>query len=437
MPKPIIFGNRDLQELLVDIYENGPIRIKRGGVSKKLVGSGVARIVRHGRKRCYALDHRHPAYEHIVSVLRDLSGKPVNQRKYNELSDPAVHSIDPRYPLMHHGSTVNFRTILYAALAGPAGIPIEKLRLLMPDQWPNGVSGAADRLANDGVLISDGSTIRLSAALPPAFKSLVTEIGRNLAVSDMRFSERRAAVTKRVAAHVRATDNAPRIFGPDSRLRNLMTLAKYGPLHLDDLRRVVGGDQIQLECADNAAFGRAGVAVVWDTDIGPAAAINPAFPLNAQLTVLLRKLEERYPLSPLVRRHPAPLPPAVHSWNGDKLSLFGSPIPTAILLSIGANGWTFEAICVAVCTGYHRENVKSALHRLEDEGVLESDRKRGPGYGPRVVRISQQFVARDELVALLEAAVRTWPEFRGRTNQALRASLTPKMMTHLRNRGLV
>ncbi len=58
-----------------------------------------------------------------------------------------------------------------------------------------------------------------------------------------------------------------------------------------------------------------------------------------------------------------------------------------------------------------RYNVKKSMRRLKEEGVLEGDRPRKPGMNVRIVRIADRFDARDELIALLEAAVDVWPSY--------------------------
>lgn len=54
--------------------------------------------------------------------------------------------------------------------------------------------------------------------------------------------------------------------------------------------------------------------------------------------------------------------------------------------------------------------VKKAIRRLEAEGVLEGSRPRGPGFGPRLLRIAAGFPARDELQALIDAIPVAWPD---------------------------
>jgi hypothetical protein len=278
-------------------------------------------------------------------VLQELSGAQVISL-IETVSDRGDHTINARYPLLHHGSTVNFRTILHVLLSGIDGITFEKLRLRMPDQWGINVNKTVKRLVADGVVVvTEGARVRVADAVPKAFYRVVKIIAEHLGRTDVRFRAKPVNARKRVAAHVRAPDNAPHLFGPDSRLRNMMALAKHGPLHYSDLRRVVGGDQIRLDGRDNAPFGRGSVTRSFDTPEGPAVMLDSAFPLARELKLLLLRLEESFSLPALVRRHEAPKTPRNVLWNGDRTALFGSAIPTGILLSIGALGWTFEAIC--------------------------------------------------------------------------------------------
>jgi hypothetical protein len=76
------------------------------------------------------------------------------------------------------------------------------------------------------------------------------------------------------------------------------------------------------------------------------------------------------------------------------------------LTSVGVHGWTFEALCCELALGHDRFNVKRSMHRLEDEGVLQGDRPRGPDFKVRVVTIADGFPAKAELEALLRAYVK-------------------------------
>ena len=99
-------------------------------------------------------------------------------------------------------------------------------------------------------------------------------------------------------------------------------------------------------------------------------------------------------------------------------------------------GWTFEALCSGVATGYYRENVKNALKRLEFDGILQGDRPRKPGFNVRAVTISDNFPAKKELLALLKACAKAWPEIGTRVESQM-SRLAPRTKEHLRRRGLM
>lgn len=187
-------------------------------------------------------------------------------------------------------------------------------------------------------------------------------------------------------------------------------------------------------CA-NAPFGRGAVVRTWQTPNGAAAALDCSHPLAKPLRRLLLGIENSYPLSPLVRRYSRPKPPPPKPWRGDVHALFGDSIPTSILATIGAQGWTFEALCCAV-SAHDRVVVKKAMSRLEKEAVVVGGRPRRPGFNVRVVTISDAFPAAAELRALLRAYVRVWPTMRLRTQDAM-SRLHPRTKAHLRRRGLI
>ena len=239
----------------------------------------------------------------------------------------------------------------------------------------------------------------------------------------------------RVAAYGSASDGAPRIFGTDLRLRTLMALAKYGPMYRTDLKHLLGGHYLKSEGRDQAPFGRAGLVRTWRGRRGVAVALDQAFPAAHELRLFLIEMETKYRLLPWSRRFAAPKPPETRVWRGDKLALFGSAIPTSILLSTALTGWTFESLCCRIATGYHRENVKKAMKRLETDGVIVGDRKRKPGFNVRVVRLNPQFSAVSSLRELIDACGDAWA-WRDRVRSAM-AGLHPRMKEHLRRRGLL
>jgi hypothetical protein len=221
-------------------------------------------------------------------------------------------------------------------------------------------------------------------------------------------------------------------------LRNFIALAVHGPLLLRELRRITGADHMFLEDRWIAQFGRGAVVRVWDTDLGPAVMLDPDYPVHLPFRRFLVALERVYPLPVYVPEFQAPKPLPRRTWRGDRHALFGSIIPTMILTSIGVHGWTFEALCVEATTGHHRENIKNSMRRLEDEGVLQGSRPRGPGFNVRVVTIADGFPAKAELEALLRAYVEAWPQ----TADAVRRGFEkiardrPRSKAHLVKRGL-
>ena len=64
----------------------------------------------------------------------------------------------------------------------------------------------------------------------------------------------------------------------------------------------------------------------------------------------LHRHERAFPLPPFRRVYDEVTVPHAE-WDGDWNELFGGFIPTTILLTIGALGWTFEALCVEMATG--------------------------------------------------------------------------------------
>jgi hypothetical protein len=308
----------------------------------------------------------------------------------------------------------------------------------MPDATPAMLRATLRSQCHAGVVDAVGKRFRISENVPESFRDLVLRLGAVLEPRDPRLAASAIAPPPRPAAFQPAQDGAPRLFGTDIRLRNLMGLARHGALYLQELRQLSGVSGQRAEGADFAPFGRGGVVRTWQTPQGVVAELDPAFPLHLPLRRLLLKLEEQYPLAPLVRNLPPPNSPPRNgaAWAGDKLSLFGGPLATSILLSIGYLGWTFESLCVSVAVGYEHSVVASALRTLQNEGVLEADRRARPGFDVKVVRIAQTFPARDELLGLLQLGVAAWPEFAERTEFALQ-QLRPRTRAQLRRRGLL
>jgi hypothetical protein len=231
------------------------------------------------------------------------------------------------------------------------------------------------------------------------------------------------------------------LFGTDARLRHLMILAVHGPMLYSDLRKVTGAFHMHDEDDSAAPFGRGAQVRMWKTPAGRAVMLDEAYPLARPLHRLLVRLAELYPIPNRVPAFERPDLPPPQAWSGDRLALFGSPIPTKILLTLAGRGWTFEAICCESQSGTRDRNankrvlVKKVIRRLEEEGLLVGSRPRGPGFGPRLLSISEEFGARDELQAVIDAAVVAWPDLGERVEAEFQA-LPAKTKEYFRRRGL-
>ena len=429
-----LFGTQKNQETLIEIYNAGIITGSGAYIAdnRRLLQSGMIASALYRGKRCLILNPKHPAIRELRALLSTLSGKGVRHKTTAKLLSPIP--VSPKKPLAQR-SHIDFRILSCLAEAGKS-LSRQTLARRLPDVWQTEILAGIKRLNNAGVLTGSDERLKFSSRIPSQYIDLIKKTAAHLYLSDPRFAKFAKISGKRATAFESAKDEAPRLFGTDVRLRNLMALAKYGPLHLTDLRRITGTQKVKAEERDYAPFGRGGVVHTWKTDKGIAAMLNPKHPVAVPLRRLLLKISEIYPLPPFVPRHSPPKPPRVPQWCGDKLALFGSAIPTSILLTIGALGWTFESLCVVTAIGYHRNNVKKSLRRLEKEGVLRSDRKRRPGFDVRAVYLSKDFAAHDEMQALLKACIAVWPQF-GMSAQSAIDQLTPRTKVHLRNRGLM
>lgn len=433
---PILFGTEKQQALLLRLYLEGPVPLAGSHEFRRLLVSGLVGTFQRAGATMVALNHRHPRYEAFLAVLADLAdgSPPAVVPKPRRLTV----GISAKYPLGDL-SYITFRILVRLVHAGTP-LSADALIRQLPDIWYMSIREAVARLVRAGV-IGEGKDGRyaLSPGVPKTFSQLVLAIAEYLATNDPRFAPGANVDGPRPSANMSAADGAPRLFGTDVRLRNLMGLAVHGPLHIRELRKVTGANHLHRESRDDAPFGRGGLVRTWETEDGEAAALDAQYPLALPLRRLLAALEATYPLPPLVTDREAPTPPRpAAKWRGDRNALFGSDIPTTILTSIGVHGWTFEALCVELCIGHDRYNVKRAMRRLEDEEVLQGDRERGPGMNVRVVTIADGFVAKAELDELLRAYVEAWPQMKGAVQRAFEkiARERPRGKAHLLKRGL-
>jgi hypothetical protein len=379
--------------------------------------------------RVLRLDGDHPAADLVRNVLAELGGFPVPPRAKKSGAQPTIiYPLAALYP-------VSFRILLQLIVAEEP-LDIATLRRRLPDYFQNSIVNTTTRLLRDRVLVRDRrGCISLSETLPPSLPALVLAIADYLAVEDPRLADRPTVKGVRPAAFLGSDDGAPRLFGSDLRLRNLMALAVHGPMLHVELRRIVGNPKILGEDEGNAPFGRAALVREWETPEGRAVALDDAHPLALPLRRLLIRLSEIYPLAAYVPRFDPPKMHKSKGWSGDRHVIFGGVLPTSILLSIGVFGWTYEALVCKIVADRARENVREAFYRMEEQGLLQADRPRGPGFNARVVTISEAFPAKAELTAVLKAHIKQWPTFRLEAEEAMR-SLPPRSKAHLRKRGL-
>ena len=74
---------------------------------------------------------------------------------------------------------------------------------------------------------------------------------------------------------------------------------------------------------------------------------------------------------------------------------------------------------------------------LEDEGVLEGSRPRGPGFGPRLLRLAEGCPAREELEALIDSAATVWDDLGRRVRAAFDDDIPAKTKIYFGKRGLL
>jgi len=422
----ILFGTVKEQLLLKRILQEGKVTAPRDR-PKRLLSAGLVATTGNPYREFLILNPCHPAYNELRRTLSDLYR--VEPAEGFAAKKPT--KISAQRPLAHQGN-VPFKIICEVVNAS-APLSFRDLEQRIPDAWPSTVSLNVDRLVKHGVLLVHGKSVRLSPNVPASFAKFIKKTASALDGA----SERKSVGTGRVSAFQRPKDGAPLLFGTDVRLRTLMALAKYGPMNVSDLRRVLGGSTIRPESEKTAMFTRAGVVVEWRTEDGRCAALDPRFPLIRELTSLLRAIEKYHVLRKIERRYPVPkLPRLSGRWDGDHRSLLGGPIATAVFLTIAANGWSFEALCVAYAVGYDRVVTKKVVKRLEEQGLIAGDRSRKPGFNVRVLRLHPAFYAYAELNRLLKAYVRRWPSIHTEVHSCLER-LPPRTKAHLRRRALI
>ncbi len=335
-------------------------------------------------------------------------------------------------PFAHLG-LIQLRLLAIVCIVGP--LSQEEIVEYVRDAWRVSVRDGIKALTDYGLIDKTGTTYDVAAGVPNAHRDLVRSVWSHFEGTDVRYPILRS-MTQKPDAFNRAADGAPRVFGTDVRLRNLMALAKYGPLRLLDLRRIVGTDTARVEGRDNAPFGRAGLVRTFGEGQDRAAVLDRHSRPSPRYCGCSLPSKRAYPVPDYTPSTRAPKPPKKGPWQGDRHNICGSAIPTAVLTSLRVIDWTFEALCTKLATGYGRVVVKNAMKRLEDDGILQGDRPRKPGFNVRVVTIADDFPARQELLDLLKACAKAWPQI-GKSVEVQMRALHPRTKAHLQKRGLV
>lgn len=422
---PILFGKEKEQMLLRTLLEEGSLPAPKI-MPRRLITARLVSIVRRGHRDFITLNSSHPAYRDLCGTLRALYG--VRTRAVVGVKRPGT--IDGKRPLGHQSHVV-FQIVREVVRAAEP-LTFRELEKRIPDAWPNSITLNVDRLKENGVVVVRHGKVALSSNVPDAFIRFVQKTSKSLANGKSVTSG-----VDRVAAFLQAKDRAPLLFGSDLRLRTLMALAKHGPMTVADLRRLLGGANIRPESSEFAMYGRAGVVVEWKAKDGRCVALDPRFPVEIEFKAFLRAMERYYPLRAYHLRDPVPkVPRLTGKWEGDQRAIFGGPIATAILVTIAALGWSFEALCVMYAVGYDRVVTKDAVRRLEEYGIIAGDRKKKPGFNVRVLRVSESFCAAKELKELLHAYICAWPELKREVITCL-DRLAPRTKAHLRKRKLI
>ena len=427
----ILFGSVANQAHMLRIARRE--RIAKGSeVGRPLRNSGLLALRSRGGKLEWNFDQRHPAYLEMLQAMRDIGAPDVSK---GDAGVPKVETFVSHTSPLGHRSPHAFRVLAFLTKQSQ---PVTWLQLRATLDFTNwtALRNALNDLARDRVIVVDREKIALSPLVPPSFKHLIVRIASVLAESDGRYADLGVFKESRPPGMSASIDQAPMLFKTDARLRNLMALAREGPLHITDLQKITGLNHGGRESRDDAPFGRAAVVRMWDTDAGPAAMLDPDFPLAGDLRRLLLRLLEKYPLPPLSVRRKAPAIPNRHKWVGDYHVILGGENATSILTTIGALGWTFTALSANALPGVQAESIRATCARLEADGIIKSDRPARPGMDARVLRLDDSFYAHDELGVLLRRCVKVWPAFANRANIALQ-TLSPKTKAHLRKRGLI
>ncbi len=429
----MLFGHARDQELLLRIFQVGELETTASfHVSAALLQSGLIAKVPIAKRQALILHNRHPAIHLIREILEGVNGGRGHAPR-RSAPPSAGYVVDALRPLGHR-CPLAFRLLHHLAQATE---PLSRADLgrRMADAYPQTLNRAIERLVMARVITAHRGAISIAQCVPALFRELLLTLGTILVTRDERLDGSAPKARLSAGSFSQNTDGAPALFGTDVRLRDLMAVAKHGPLYVTELRGLTGVSGQKPEGRDLAPFGRGSLVRCWHDRRGLAIDMDPAFPVALPLRRLLVKLEQTYPLPPLVRMYEMPNRPKLQRWKGDSSALFGGPVATSILASIGVLGWTFEGLCVAAALGYDRVVIKNALKTLEEHGILEGDRPRGPGFNIRLITVARTFAARDELNGLLQAYADAWPDVADRTRWAIEHA-TPRTKKQFRRRDV-
>jgi hypothetical protein len=249
--EPILFGTLNNQKFLKAVHRDGQCTKKSSQfISIALRQSGLIALIRAGRKTTAVLEPANPAFEALRLVLSDLCGRDGLSPTVSPRS--AEFRLDIKCPL-GHTSPYEFRILWLLTHYG--AISQDELLRVLPDLIPETLVNRVGNLIAAGVLRCERSTLRFADAVPNSYLALVSEIGAYLLDRSGGLLVR-PEYPARVAGYQNASDGAPRLFGTDARLRNLMALAKHGPLYAGDLRRASGIHSSPIEDELSAPFGR-------------------------------------------------------------------------------------------------------------------------------------------------------------------------------------
>ncbi len=173
------------------------------------------------------LHSRHPAIHEIRELLGVLNGGPGLAPR---LTPPpaAEHAVDPTRPLGHR-CELAFRLLLLLVRASNT-LSRGQLRRRIPDAHMQTLKQAIERLVRAQVVKADHEAISIAPGVPVLFCELALTLGKILASRDPRIDASAPLARATTRSFRQNEDGAPLLFGTDVRLRNLLALAKHGPL---------------------------------------------------------------------------------------------------------------------------------------------------------------------------------------------------------------